>query len=62
MINHQIIGGAAIRPIRIMFVVMMVLAFDNGGILNHQTFKKRAEQMEFDGQRKAAFREMNSDI
>ena len=56
MINHQIIGGAAIRPIRIMLFVMMVLAFDNGGILNHQTFKKRAEQMEFDGQWKAAVR------
>ena len=49
MINYQIIGGAAIGSIRVMFLVIMVLAFDHGGILNHQTFKKRAEQMEFDG-------------
>ena len=62
MINYQIIGGAAIGSIRVMFLVMMVLAFDNGGILNHQTFKKRAEQMEFDRQREAAFREMDTDI
>lgn len=62
MINYQIIGGAAIGSIRVMFLVMMVLAFDNGGILNHQTFKKRAEQMKFDRQREAAFREMDTDI
>lgn len=62
MINYQIIGGAAIGSIRVMFLVMMVLAFDNGGILNHQTFKKWAEQMEFDRQREAAFWEMDTDI
>ena len=62
MINYQIIGGAAIGSIRVMFLVMMVLAFDNGGILNHQTFKKQAEQMKLDRQREAAFWEMDTEI